>query len=917
VSRAAVTQKAAAQIDPASVGFQGVVTPMMLQSPQFQAHLAYLARRQQAGAGVAASGATAAASVTALDTLANYAAKCDGATGIHVPSFNCNAGYEIPQGTIQTGMTNVNIGITGGTRTENVAQQTITAGGTGIGGTSDQLFFAHKSMESDGSVDVKVSSLTSTPTTAKVGIMARVSTAANSANVMIAITPGSGVLFQRRLTNGATTTTTTLTGRVVPAWLRLVRSGNSFSAFTSPDRFVWTQVGSAVTISGFGNSAMFGLAVTAGSSSATATAVFDQFAFTRNPVADCDSPNSLHGFCDPGSRFQVLAETPEAVVVANCRRQGGTGNMYGDVAVIQLNQFNGAMCFYQAYGVDGSNMTAPLQGNTPPWIDPGATHAGGCSACHDNGGLIRSPYLRQTGLLPAAYTNKTNPLKYVGADWAQDKSWSISTSKHPDDTGSNCNSCHRQGVSNFHPDDRPLPDWGTASRFAVEATKERPTSFKRPHSPTSPIWMRPGQITYNWAAEQTAMKYQACAWGFWGYDSDTGDQALSNGFSNGLSVSGCTFTPLATAWTAPLNLPTANTALIGTTVGSRTTSGTVHTLRSAGGDIYGTSDQFIYAYGGPIGDGTATVKVNSLTDTHDFAKAGLMWRDGVAGGAMNAMVGMTPSGATFQYRTTTGGTTTPHNFTGHNFPKWLRLAKAANTYVGYASTDQNEWTQIGPPVTITAFNPGLQSLVGLAVSSHDTSLQATGVFDHFSWLPPSPSTLVDANIAITGGKRSYRNGTHTVIAAGADIEGTSDQFHYSFKGISFDTTISARVASLGATHAWAKAGVMFRNGSADNAPYVLMAITPSSGAVFQYRSTTGGSSNVTVATGHAPPKYVRIVRAGNTFAGAVSSNGSSWTQVGSTATITGFGSATLAGLAVTSHNTSSATTATFTNVITP
>ena len=33
---------------------------------------------------------------TRSDTLAEYAAKCDVATGIHVPGFNCDTGTEVP-----------------------------------------------------------------------------------------------------------------------------------------------------------------------------------------------------------------------------------------------------------------------------------------------------------------------------------------------------------------------------------------------------------------------------------------------------------------------------------------------------------------------------------------------------------------------------------------------------------------------------------------------------------------------------------------------------------------------------------------------------------------------------------------------------------------------------------------------------
>ncbi|MBK8815611.1 MAG: hypothetical protein IPN42_08960 [Methylococcaceae bacterium] len=65
----------------------------------------------------------------------------------------------------------------------------------------------------------------------------------------------------------------------------------------------------------------------------------------------CDQPNVLNRHCDPGSKFQVLpGRTADAVAVAHCRKVGKKINedLYNDIAVIQYNKKNGALCFYQA-----------------------------------------------------------------------------------------------------------------------------------------------------------------------------------------------------------------------------------------------------------------------------------------------------------------------------------------------------------------------------------------------------------------------------------------------------------------------------------------------------------------------------------------------------------------------------------------
>lgn len=80
----------------------------------------------------------------------------------------------------------------------------------------------------------------------------------------------------------------------------------------------------------------------------------------------------------------------------------------------------------------------------------------------------------------------------------------------------------------------------------------------------------------------------------------------------------------------------------------------------------------------------------------------------------------------------------------------------------------------------------------------------------------------------------------------------------------------------------------------------------------QWRNDSGQTGNIQV-TGITTPVWVQLVRTGNTFSGYYSTNGSTWTLIGSTS-ITFSNSTILAGLAVTSHNNSALTVATFSNV---
>jgi len=73
----------------------------------------------------------------------------------------------------------------------------------------------------------------------------------------------------------------------------------------------------------------------------------------------------------------------------------------------------------------------------------------------------------------------------------------------------------------------------------------------------------------------------------------------------------------------------------------------------------------------------------------------------------------------------------------------------------------------------------------------------------------------------------------------ADIWGTADSFQIVSQTVNGDFGIRTRVGSQTNTNVWARAGVMIRDGTAANAPHVIMAATPGNGFAMAYRTTTG------------------------------------------------------------------------------
>ena len=176
----------------------------------------------------------------------------------------------------------------------------------------------------------------------------------------------------------------------------------------------------------------------------------------------------------------------------------------------------------------------------------------------------------------------------------------------------------------------------------------------------------------------------------------------------------------------------------------------------------------------------------------------------------------------------------------------------------------------------------------------------------------------NADIGAVGyaGSASESGGDYTVDGGGKDIWGRSDEFHYVYNDHSGDGEIIAKVTSVENTNGWAKAGVMFRDGTAANAKMAMVIQRPDKQVCFQWRTNTGGSAswNGSLKGGKSDVKWVRLVRSGNDFDAYYSTSSASgpWTKIGNTISI-GM-SDVKAGLCVTSHNDGTLCTATFTDV---
>lgn len=152
---------------------------------------------------------------------------------------------------------------------------TVNAGGNDIFGTADQFHYVWQSLTGDHSVSARVSSQTNTSSSAKAGVMLRQSADASSPFYDAMVTPGNGIKVQYRATPGGSAVTKATITRTTPAYLKVARSGSSYTAYTSSDGATWTAVpNSSVTIS-MSSTVLAGLAVTSHNTVAQGTATFD------------------------------------------------------------------------------------------------------------------------------------------------------------------------------------------------------------------------------------------------------------------------------------------------------------------------------------------------------------------------------------------------------------------------------------------------------------------------------------------------------------------------------------------------------------------------------------------------------------------------------------------------------------------
>jgi hypothetical protein len=167
------------------------------------------------------------------------------------------------------------------------------------------------------------------------------------------------------------------------------------------------------------------------------------------------------------------------------------------------------------------------------------------------------------------------------------------------------------------------------------------------------------------------------------------------------------------------------------------------------------------------------------------------------------------------------------------------------------------------------------------------------------------AAVLTAGVTLALANASSSGGLDTV-AAGPGGVAVNDSFYFVHRALAGNGSITVRVTSLTdgafpglkegtvAAQPWAKAGIILKDGTQPGSAYAAVMATPGHGVRMQY-DFTHDTAGLPGAVSAASPRWLRLVRSGDTVTGYDSADGSHWAMIGS-ATLTGLPSSVQAGL---------------------
>ena len=209
-----------------------------------------------------------------------------------------------------------------------------------------------------------------------------------------------------------------------------------------------------------------------------------------------------------------------------------------------------------------------------------------------------------------------------------------------------------------------------------------------------------------------------------------------------------------------------------------------YTMTGSGADIWGTADQFHFAFKTLTGAGTIIARINSVQNTHAWAKAGVMIRETLDAGSKHAFACVTPgNGVAFQGRTGTDSASFSTNQTDVTAPHWVKLERdAAGNFAVSHSANGSTWQSVANAVPV---NTPMSSnvYIGLALTSHDAAQTCEATFSNVSTTGSVSGQWMHQDVGINSNAAepmyvalSNANGTTAIAAHDNPAAATIDEW---------------------------------------------------------------------------------------------------------------------------------------------
>ncbi|MBX7207144.1 MAG: PQQ-dependent sugar dehydrogenase [Verrucomicrobiaceae bacterium] len=691
---------------------------------------------------------------------------------------------------------------------------TLNGSGSGIFGTADAFQYAWTTLQGDGEIRARVASQTNTNPWAKAGVMIRESLSEDSRHAVCFLTPENGFGYEFR---AATAQPSEFffgpASNAAPNnWIRIVRSGDSLSGYTSADGHSWTLVHIGV-VPALQSTVYIGLVVTSSNYGVLSTASFDNV-----QLGGSSQQNHAPAITQPQDQFTLRGSAVSFALQAS--------DPDGDILSWIASGLPAGLSIDPSTGVISGTVSASAAASNPVIVAVSdgvlsasasftwsTSSSGGTNLTGTDVGVVGQTGSVSVNASTGAYTiSGSGEDIFFNADGFQ-FAWR---------TLQGDGEIRARVVSQTNTN--PWAKAGVMVRENLTGGSRHAMTFVTPENGFGMVWraVQDAAAEYaggpplnaapdNWVrlvrAGDVLTGFVSADGQSWTQVSSIALSGLPSSVSIGLAVTASDVSRLSTAVFDNVTIIGGATqaALTGLDIGAISpnggtnfdgTTGT-YSISASGVGITGTEDSFHFASTAVSGDCDIRARVTSLTGANPWAKAGVMIRESLAPDSRFGLAFVTTeNGLAGNYRLTTGGVRQFAAGPGLNPPpnNWVRVVRTGNVLSGYVSADGTAWT---PIFTTTISGFASTAYIGLAVTASDNNDRAFATFDNVEIIVGPITGNRPPVVTQPAGQSTPRGSSVALQIQAADPDGNA--LSYSATGLPAGLSINASSGIISGT----------------------------------------------------------------------------------------------------------------------